>query len=486
MLVRTSRFTPIVLGLGVIVGCDLPPSGGASGVDDIESSSHALASSDLWLGDPTVRAASETIELQQKLDSRSWSGNDGLAVEFIHWGKDSATTVNRVRAKPILANNPGYTTLVSGSTVSRNTTNAPKFVWWDGTPAKTGSTNSGISVTTKNNGFKIVIPAPPAPNALVCQLHGQVLTNSGTTSQGTLSVSLADNSAPAQSKVVNSGSPVTFDFQFASANATNMNLSWKLTKDGGGAKLVLYAVECNWWEDQPLTVSTGLPSDGVLPQFRTNGANTIAITATEITGGPYTKVEFYEDGNLVATDTSAPYQVTRTPGAGLHYYQARGIRADGRSLLSGFSRAPVWIENTQLLRQAIPDNNTTGITANFPIAGAASGLLVADVVVATTITHTFDGDLVLDAVHPTGTKVNLANRVGGSDDNFFTRFWDKAPTPIASGTAPFDAEWAYKPQSSTGPFLGTAVNGTWKLKVADVASTDVGTWHEATLYVLPN
>jgi subtilisin-like proprotein convertase family protein len=476
------RLATVAWGLGALVSCDAPPSH-----DALESSSGALTgTSDLWLGDPITWAAGATVELQQKLDSRLWAGNDGLAIDFVHWGKDTATSVDRVRGKALLANNPGYTTLVAGSTVSRSTTNAPKFVWWDGSPSKTGSTASGISVTGKNNGFKVVIPAPPVPNDNVCVLYGQVLTNAGTTSQGTLSVSLADNSAPAASKIIKSGAAFGLDFQFGSIAATNLNVSWKLTTDGGGGKLVMYAVLCDWWEDQPFQVTTGLPGNGVLPQFRSNGANTIDITANEITGGPYTKVDFYEDGTLVGTDTSTPYQLTRTPAPGLHYYQARGTRADGRTLLSGFSRAPVWIESTQLLRAAIPDNNTTGLTFNFPVAGAATGLLVADVIVSSTITHTFDGDLVLDAIHPSGTKVNLANRAGGAGDDMFVRFWDKAPVGIASGVAPFDAEWAYKPQSSTGPFLGAAVNGTWKLKVTDVAVGDTGTWHESTLYVLPN
>ncbi|MFD8919255.1 M4 family metallopeptidase [Streptomyces sp. NPDC059569] len=96
---------------------------------------------------------------------------------------------------------------------------------------------------------------------------------------------------------------------------------------------------------------------------------------------------------------------------------------------------------------AIPDNgaavtssvNVTGVTGNAP-----SNLLVG-----VDITHTWRGDLVIDLVAPDGTAYRLKNSSGSdSADNVTETFSVNASSEVA--------------------------NGTWQLKVQDVAAQDTG------------
>lgn len=97
---------------------------------------------------------------------------------------------------------------------------------------------------------------------------------------------------------------------------------------------------------------------------------------------------------------------------------------------------------------AIPDNgaavtssvNVTGVTGNAP----------STLQVGVDITHTWRGDLVIDLVAPDGTAYRLKNSSSSdSADNVQTTYTVNASSEVA--------------------------NGTWKLKVQDVASQDTGT-----------
>jgi aminopeptidase S len=93
----------------------------------------------------------------------------------------------------------------------------------------------------------------------------------------------------------------------------------------------------------------------------------------------------------------------------------------------------------------IPDLTTvespitvTGVPGNAPAALA----------VGVDITHTYRGDLVIDVVAPDGTAFRVKNSNNDSGDNLVTTYTVNASGEVA--------------------------NGTWKLRVQDVASADVG------------
>lgn len=114
--------------------------------------------------------------------------------------------------------------------------------------------------------------------------------------------------------------------------------------------------------------------------------------------------------------------------------------------------------------KSIPDNNTTGVTSNLTVSGLSNSLTEVDISV--NITHTYKGDLKVTLVHPDGTQILLHNQTGGSADNIVTTF-DTLTIPA---------------QSLAG-LVGKAPNGTWQLKVQDLASTDVGTLNGWSLIV---
>jgi len=126
---------------------------------------------------------------------------------------------------------------------------------------------------------------------------------------------------------------------------------------------------------------------------------------------------------------------------------------------------------------AIPDNSPAGATSTINVP---DGKTVVDVNVALNITHTYDGDLVLSLIPPVGAPITLANRLGGSSNDFVnTVFDDEAATPIASGSPPFTG--SFRPESPLSAADGINAQGAWKLKVVDAAGIDVGNIESWTL-----
>ncbi|MFD5148849.1 M4 family metallopeptidase [Streptomyces sp. NPDC058401] len=111
----------------------------------------------------------------------------------------------------------------------------------------------------------------------------------------------------------------------------------------------------------------------------------------------------------------------------------------------------VWTVGTS--QQTVFENTTDytiadNATVESPIAVNRTGNAPAALKVDVNIIHTYVGDLKVDLVAPDGTVYNLRNRTGGSADNIVQQFTVNASSEVAAGT--------------------------WKLRVADLASADVG------------
>ncbi len=118
---------------------------------------------------------------------------------------------------------------------------------------------------------------------------------------------------------------------------------------------------------------------------------------------------------------------------------------------------------------AIPDNNSTGVTSTMVISGTGA-TVTSGFNVDVNLTHTYIGDLVLTLQSPLGTNVILHNRSGGSADNIVGNY---------PGTL--------TPAGSLATLIGQPLDGTWSLRIQDLASIDVGTlntWaiHDVTGY----
>ncbi|MEN8178316.1 MAG: S8 family serine peptidase [Pseudomonadota bacterium] len=102
----------------------------------------------------------------------------------------------------------------------------------------------------------------------------------------------------------------------------------------------------------------------------------------------------------------------------------------------------------------IPDHDAQGIISELPVDGQGS---LTDIELTVDITHTWRGDLNVSLESPGGMSAAIHQMQGGSKDNL-QRTYMAADTQVLQALV--DA--------------GVEINGTWKLRVADSQSQDVG------------
>lgn len=218
----------------------------------------------------------------------------------------------------------------------------------------------------------------------------------------------------------------------------------------------------------PSSVKLLGPSGQAIPVTFTfaNGNSTVNLSfARQTTQGTYTLIvePTVKDvaGNLLNQDNDATFgEVTQD-----RFTATRVVTAVTTSTFT-FSTPT-----------AIRDLSTT--TVSLPVSSTGT---IDDVNVRVNLNHTYDGDLVITAIHPDGTRVTLFNRRGGSGDNLTnTVFDDEATTLIAQGRAPFTG--SFRPDAALSAFDGKAANGTWRLEIRDAARADTGTLLNFSLVV---
>ncbi|PVE09834.1 M4 family metallopeptidase [Streptomyces scopuliridis] len=139
-------------------------------------------------------------------------------------------------------------------------------------------------------------------------------------------------------------------------------------------------------------------------------------------------------GELYGT-TSAEYTAVANAWAGISVGTRPGGGGGGGTVF----------ENTGAV--AIPDNGAA-VTSSVTVTGV-TGNAPSNLLVGVDITHTWRGDLVIDLVAPDGTAFRLKNASGSdSADDVVETFSVNASSKVA--------------------------NGTWQLKVQDVAAQDTG------------
>jgi subtilisin-like proprotein convertase family protein len=144
-------------------------------------------------------------------------------------------------------------------------------------------------------------------------------------------------------------------------------------------------------------------------------------------------------------------------GAGMHFNHSYGFgRVDAEAavnLAGTWFNVPVNatpLTNNESVITAIPDNNATGISRTLSIS-APTGFIVEHVEVVVNVTHTYRGDLQFELTAPSGTVSTLATpRPFDSTDNL--------------------NNWMF----TSVAHMGEAPAGNWTLKVADLASLDIG------------
>lgn len=107
---------------------------------------------------------------------------------------------------------------------------------------------------------------------------------------------------------------------------------------------------------------------------------------------------------------------------------------------------------------AIPDDDLTGVTTTLTVATPTMPCLIAATIVEIDITHTYQGDLLIDLTSPGGTTVRLHNGTGFGADNII-------------GTYGIDLTSS----ASLDGFIGEDANGVWTMKLVDDGGGDTGT-----------
>jgi subtilisin-like proprotein convertase family protein len=137
---------------------------------------------------------------------------------------------------------------------------------------------------------------------------------------------------------------------------------------------------------------------------------------------------------------------------------------------------PTGVSRTHSPALAIPDDSPVGVTSTLQVTNPGR---IKDLNVRIdAITHPFVGDLRIDVIGPDGTTVTLAEHPGGPDNGgrnlVGTVFSDQATTNISAASAPYTG--TFRPQNDQlSRFDGKPRQGTWKLRVRDLAQGATGT-----------
>jgi len=232
--------------------------------------------------------------------------------------------------------------------------------------------------------------------------------------------------------------------------ATNARTSSVTVSSGGGGGTTL----SNGVPVTGLSASTGnwlhytmtVPSGASNLSFSTSGGSGDADLYVKFGSQPTTSsydCRPYKSGNAETCSFASP-------SAGTYYVSLRaystfsGVSLVGNYTAGGGGGTQTYSNGTDV---SIPDNNSTGATSSIAVSGR-SGNAGSSVPVAVNIVHTYVGDLVVDLIAPDGSVYNLRNRSGGSADNINATY--------------------------TVNLTSEALNGTWKLRVRDLAGADTG------------
>ncbi|HWX21058.1 MAG TPA: proprotein convertase P-domain-containing protein [Candidatus Binatia bacterium] len=116
------------------------------------------------------------------------------------------------------------------------------------------------------------------------------------------------------------------------------------------------------------------------------------------------------------------------------------------------------------------DTNQDVTRSTIVVSGFDTNRAVYDISISFSLNHTYDGDLIITLIPPDGSRMLLANRIGGAGHDFIkTSFSYYGLGRISNSSSPFTGTFL-----PTVPTYGTNRNGSWTLEIDDAGAGDTG------------
>lgn len=344
-------------------------------------------------------------------------------------------------------------------------------------PVCTVSGQPGFTVAATPNTVSVCAGTPAAYTINVNQTGGYTGT-----------VSLAASGNPASSIVTFTPSSIS---TFPTGSALSIGTtgvaagSYPIAVNGTGTAGALPQsanITLNVTVGNPVTATLTAPADGA-----TGVGTSPSFTWTAGAGATTYTLEVASDAAFGTIVQTVPNLSGTTASVGgllpntTYYWRVKASNSCGTTTSAIFS----FVTANMICRSpnlAIPDNNATGVTDTMTVADTSTLTGMKLIVKAN---HTFVGDLAFTLAKTGSSSVIVIDRPGVpastngcSGDNIDVTLDDAAATLVenqCNAAAPA-LSGSVKPNNAINTaFTGATLNGTWTLKVADLAGTDTGT-----------
>ncbi|HKS40832.1 MAG TPA: Ig-like domain-containing protein [Blastocatellia bacterium] len=137
---------------------------------------------------------------------------------------------------------------------------------------------------------------------------------------------------PASARSYNWQTPVGLGFSDVRVIVLGRDLRFQISSDGANRSFAITGASCSTGDCSP-TVSLTSPSNN--SSFNKPVSIFVTANATAASGRAISRIEFYDNGSIIATDTSAPYQIAiDDPLVGNHSIIAQAVDNIGNSKTS--------------------------------------------------------------------------------------------------------------------------------------------------------
>ena len=343
----------------------------------------------------------------------------------------------------------------------------------------------------------VALSLPLSPRAIVPNLPPSCSSAASPSASNATPVAISSTGTPTiSSQIVVAGAPpflYDVDVAVSISHTSSSDLDITLTSPSG--RVVTLSTDNGLAFDNIFAATTwddDADVDGTVP-FATNASSTTDTNYSfdNMTGFPLTPEEPL--AAFVGISPNGTWTLTvsdDTAGNG-------GTLNNWSLILTPLATTPALLASNTASNTTPVIISSVGPTTVVSTLNAPSGGSIFDVDVTADIAHTSSGTLQMNLISPAGTTVTLTSNNGGTNDDVFAGVtWDDSADP--DGVAPYASndglttDHVYSngitpsslaPEEGLGAFIGENPQGTWTLRLADVADLDGGTINSWSLSI---